>query len=790
MNIAEKNSIVFPRLHPIAQAFRAVSIVRAPMLVAILTALALSLPDQTLEIYRVLAEDSEAEGLLHLLPLFLAFAATVFALWYFPWSLIRIQTAQVDDLAPATRFLLRGLPGLCSAAVSLGLGVGLLRASSNASWQSIPDSVFLKLPELDELRQAVEASQGTTFVAGAACLVISALIFFLAWYFGPTPDAKTEGANRRTLALFSFPVALIACGLVALQIWRIVESPVALPQKIGAMPIFLEFVILLAYFSSFLTARLDKFRIPALTTIFVLALVFSAADLNDNHRIETKTATVGKLPTDLDAFTKWYNSRNDRSYFEDKGLPYPVFIVSAAGGGLYAAYHTATVLSRLQDRCPNFAQHTFAISAVSGGSLGAAAFSSIAKVKAPNETWKGCQFGPSKKGPFEDQAQSILDTDFLAPIVASALFPDFLQRFLPHPIDSFSRAKSFDASLEQSWSRVAAGKPEYTDKENPFASPYLEQWNPKDSAPALVLNTTHVGFGYRAIFAPFYLATHTLEYSNIWNFYELLFDQKQHLSVASDLKLSTAVGLSARFPWITPAGMLVSESPWGEKVKFRFVDGGLFENSGVETATDLVVRLRHFERPLTSDEKLGKTGRPYIRLHVLPIDGITKLLPSHDPLGLAFGEMLSPIRTMLRTRERRGTLAWYRWLTGHRWEHRGCGFATDGLCNFTGSTLNYSDFRIPLGWQLSSISRYLIEREAGYAHRTAAWEEESYDLNSYEPKARIFGLLQENDEYACNAQHILHGVTEEMLNRMRPPRGSIVTNTAELPDKERMLCSK
>ena len=70
-----------------------------------------------------------------------------------------------------------------------------------------------------------------------------------------------------------------------------------------------------------------------------------------------------------EAFRQWITSRKDLDAYRGK-KSYPVYIVAAEGGGLYAAYHTAKVLARLQDMCENFAQHVFAVTrsraAVSG----------------------------------------------------------------------------------------------------------------------------------------------------------------------------------------------------------------------------------------------------------------------------------------------------------------------------------------------------------------------------------------------------------------------------------------
>jgi hypothetical protein len=181
--------------------------------------------------------------------------------------------------------------------------------------------------------------------------------------------------------------------------------------------------------------------------------------------------------------------------------------VAAAGGGAYAAYYTAMFLARLQDRCPNFAQHTFAISGVSGGSLGATVFAALAKQMAKNGDYIECNFNvPPKDGPFEEKVREIFSADFLSPVLAAALFPDLLQRVLPFPVPSFDRAKALDATLEEAWQQ--ATQPKETGKsevkaENPLKKTFLDLWtskNNEEAVPALILNATEVANGYRTFF--------------------------------------------------------------------------------------------------------------------------------------------------------------------------------------------------------------------------------------------------------------------------------------------------
>src|SRR5207249_7499049 len=140
-------------------------------------------------------------------------------------------------------------------------------------------------------------------------------------------------------------------------------------------------------------------------------------------------------------------SRPDRDKYSGA---YPVYVVAAQGGGIYAAYHTAIFLARMQDICPSFRHHLFAISGVSGGSIGAATFVAALRAldrkivdtvpdaptaaPAPSPTtYDPCpaitQYNqeaalPSSAdspGPLENAVRKALRRDFLSPLVAAAL---------------------------------------------------------------------------------------------------------------------------------------------------------------------------------------------------------------------------------------------------------------------------------------------------------------------------------------------------------------------------------
>ena len=92
----------------------------------------------------------------------------------------------------------------------------------------------------------------------------------------------------------------------------------------------------------------------------------------DRADLKMSDASISGVKNTFDA---WVRGRHDRPPGEgDPAKPYPAFIISAEGGGIYAAAAASLFLAKLQDDCPGFAQHVFAISGVSGGAIGATVF--------------------------------------------------------------------------------------------------------------------------------------------------------------------------------------------------------------------------------------------------------------------------------------------------------------------------------------------------------------------------------------------------------------------------------
>ncbi|MEH2365944.1 hypothetical protein [Nostoc sp.] len=396
----------------------------------------------------------------------------------------------------------------------------------------------------------------------------------------------------------------------------------------------------------------------------ILAFVFSGFDLNDNHQIRLITPIkveqqASKPLETLDSkFKKWLGKRQEEIKNTKQKTPYPIYIISAQGGGIFAAYHAASTLSRLQDLCPAFAHHVFAISGVSGGSLGAAAFSSLVKTTPSLLETQDCSLKykktlTDKRGLLENRAHELLDKDLLSPLLGAGLFSDFVQRFIPIPIESLDRARGLEYAFEGGW------KSEWGNN-NPLADSYYKHWNPdKDDAPALVLNTTVVGTGERLLLSPFNFNSPDSKFPPL-NDIRTVACNVNETGGLIDFPLSTAAVLSARFPLVTPVGWFKkcndangnalindkNESLTYENqndLKTRLADGGYFENSGFTTARDIGQRL---EKILEKEIK-DKT----FKVVYLAITNNDFLEPSKVQ-GL--NELLSPILAFLNSREARG----------------------------------------------------------------------------------------------------------------------------------------
>ncbi len=468
--------------------------------------------------------------------------------------------------------------------------------------------------------------------------------------------------------------------------------PIGVVSIIGAFSLLFLLVTLLLIFFSGLAAVSDSTGVPVIAIVAVAAAGLIAIGWNNapvvriaETNASTKSNYAGK------AFVDWLEARKDLEAYIESGKPYPVFIAAANGGGSYAAFHAALALARIQDSCPRFAQHLFAISGVSGGSLGASVFAALAATRATNEPKAECHLHPVDKGFFQEATQKFFTHDLLIPLLAAGMYPDLLQRFIPWRIASFDRTRQLERAIEVAWARSVPANPKQ------FEEPLRQLWSEAGPVPALILNTTEVRSGGVEVVAPFYFELDAYgSQTELW------------LGTDISLRLSTAIGMSARFPWVTPPALLALPNRDGGTQKFwQFVDGGYFENSGIETAHQLILGLQ------SAVERNNKENGRAAHELLVPLRGrdqpvrvafsllSLRTLDAFDTSSL-HSEITTPLTALLNTRFKRGSLARF--------------YARASLCpkcklgemslsdTFREAILDFRERSLPLGWILSNQS--------------------------------------------------------------------------------------
>jgi len=749
----------------LAQIFDALWVMRAQLLVSVFAFIALSLPLQTREVYRVLADDYPNQHW-QIACGFIALLGVSGFIWHCARQATLIERRRIWlDLGVQEHLwletaLLRWMPRLLAAFVPLGASLGLYMTIKEAETTAgLVRSVAGKRdwPELKGIYELIEPSPTRLWIAAGIALGLVAVVLAVTVYRTWGRHSKYAQPARWLVGTEATITSVMIAGICA-ALFSV--APPALAQGIGVMAIFALFLIVAVVVLSNLLLVGDRLGIPLIWILVGAAFILNTSDLNDNHKVPliSHKVNAGDRADLGTSFRDWYASRKDRDYFADKDEPYPVFIVAAAGGGAYAAHYTATFLARMQDHCPNFAQHTFAISGVSGGAIGASLFAGLSKVKARNQDYVGCNFSP-KDHYFERRTQKFFEEDFLSPVAAAALFPDLLQRFLPVPIGPFDRARALDATLESAWrnmvAEVADDDPVVAKTPSPFEGPFLDLWNKESSeeaVPALILNATEVANGYRIVMSPISTGVPAgKQWSKIARLHPLLSRDSDDPTVEPDIKLSTAAGISARFPVILPAAT-VETGP--ERKRMRLVDGGYVESSGVDSASQL---LKALKVAVANTKNLREPIN--VKFYLIVLMGYEGT-PVDDT---SLGAPPVPLRTLINTWQTRAEIAFLSAFVDACPEISNCIVAGARETSFQRALvelpvipvfLNLRDFQLPLTWQLTQASRGIIALHAGEAQRCerddtmmATWPNENGPYN------RIVKALGENSCSLCTLQY-------------------------------------
>ena len=379
----------------------------------------------------------------------------------------------------------------------------------------------------------------------------------------------------------------------------------------------------------------------------------------------------------------------------------PLVLVTAAGGGIRAAYWSARVLSTLQDRQSNFASHIFAISAVSGGALGTSAFKALTTMDTRScpdvQTYTVC-------------ASRFLGGDFIGPNIAAVstggVF-SLLTSGLANPL-VIPRDLALEDGWSVQWNRIVPTGPQ-------FYEPFDDLFK-KAQLPALLLNGTSTKSGNRVITSN--LDVSTLKPSKPQQSEKTQVsaktggsDQSQPEGCIVDrgivnpaqylrLPVSSAVLTSARFPYITPPGLLrlppSTPKPGEARTSCRdweeIVDGGFIDNEGIVTMREVLEKLVELNGGATKFKsafrliviRLSAEASPVIASHE------KNTPPKRDNLDQVYSTAMNQLAAAGQSLVR-----------DFREQIEGMGG--------TWVEFNAIDEDAPLGWTLSSLSRQRLD---------------------------------------------------------------------------------
>ena len=445
------------------------------------------------------------------------------------------------------------------------------------------------------------------------------------------------------------------------------DSPIEfdLATRVGFGTIFICALAGWGFLLMWLRLELRRRTIPLLGVLVVFAWVVYTLGINIVRReIRTQKMKTTR-PTDAGYVDAWLLSRQKEAVDT-----IPVFIVAAEGGGSRSAHWTAGVLARLDAELPGFRQNLLAISGVSGGSVGAGYYVS----------W--LYDHPEQKS-IRLAVDSLTSADFLSGLVGAFCYPDPLLSLIPWAASSpkFDRARWLEERFSDHYF--------YKTGRNTLTQGFSELAQQHPEVPLLLLNSTVVETGKKAIISPI-----RLDSTFFYGSRDVLTELER------DVPLMTALGLSARFPVVTPAGTVYGPD---KKISYRLADGGYFENTGMQTAYQLLQLVMCRRSVLSRSDPENPKGRLNGRI-VKPIIVFIENGDSRTADTLQAQTGFAPLSAFYKAWDNRTPS-----IIGDMKYFISQSMSPDGFQLFR---LKRSDEEIiPLGWYLSEVARQAINEQ-------------------------------------------------------------------------------
>lgn len=373
----------------------------------------------------------------------------------------------------------------------------------------------------------------------------------------------------------------------------------------------------------------------------------------------------------------------------------PVMVlVASQGGASRAGAWTGAVLAALDaaegapDKAMAARRHIFAINAVSGGALGAAGY--VAHVALGTD--------PKYLVPAMSEFTS---RDFLAPTLAALLTTDMIERFTPNSF-LLDRASALELSWERGWDESCGKLPQEKVKacKGLMGKGWGALYKPGYPwAPILIVQGASLETGRRILTSRVEFKPNEVDANN---FSDPAVCKDDPVDKKLTLAISTGIHNGARFPYVSPAGVVQ-----GAESKCHIVDGGYFDATGVETIRELGAAVRALK---------DKNGNPLQGINNLKIIYLLiKYDQSEEKDSFQISnEIVGPMLALLYSRDGhsshiRTTLD--QQIVTNKGDQVIETVLKDCIKSSTGK-LGKGEFRVPMNWVISENIRKYVDQTA------------------------------------------------------------------------------
>lgn len=606
---------------------------------------------------------------------------------------------------------------------------------------------FLLFVGNPELSPAALSFAGVTFAYGS-----------LAFYNSYGPDTLASRASKRFLPKETVGPAVIVLGtgVVVAVLWLYVD-PIEFAPRVGTVGVLLLALMVLAV-AGHAVIRFSELtrppkilyafgikRTPVVTLLLVWLLLAPTVRPAGIYDFRTTPASspgeVAAVPSPgfEDIWERWHAANLGAGPTDsetDEREVVPLLLISSSGGGVRAAVWTSYVLDCIfgggavdAAQCaqgpgaedPSWGSVAM-LSGVSGGALGFASY--VARTLD----------GPPPMHVNRDWVESALGDDYLAAAIGWMVYVDTPRSLLGFGSRIRDRSDIMEEAWEASWGDDVAG----------LRHGVLDVWERGPAAPAFVFNGTSVNDACRFSASAFDISgaaadvtgcagTSADDGADPGGPFAATYDMTDFLCVNEDVRLSTAVSMSARFPIVATSGRMAGDPSVPCRSRsdqaVYVVDGGYLEGTGAGTLMDGWDALA----PFVESYNAGNVDRCVVPF-MIHIDN------GYEGSGAGDGgppprELLVPVKTLVTSQSGRFIAARSAAALAFEQPYTEAGFpitvaerGTNGEAPLDGRyvrlvTRAHPGVQAPLGWTLSRASIDDLRDQLNIAENVAALEE-------------------------------------------------------------------